>query len=506
MPEQFLHGVELVEIDAGPRPIQTVRSSVIGIVGTAPNSQTEVKATLATGTLAANNAITWTAKLAGVLGNKVSLRLVDPKANSAALAVTVADQAVTVSLATSVAGAITTTATQLMAAIAGNAAAFAVLAGASTGASTGASAVAATAKQYLSGGLDEAFPLNTPVLVAGSRKETSKLGADGTLPDALDSIFDQAGAVVIVVRVEEGATEAETIASVIGGTNAGTGQYEGMQALRGAESVTGVAPRILIAPGFTHQRTGGLANGVVAEMIGVANALRAVIIKDGPSTTDDAAKTDAGDFGDRRVYVVDPRVTKLDANGAPTYAYSSAHVAGLICKSDNERGFWWSPSNQTINGIVGTERSVEFALGDVSSRANLLNEAKVATIIRQNGYRLWGNRTLSADPKWAFLSVVRTADMIQDSILRAHLWAVDRNITKTYFTDVVEGVNDYLRHLVQIDAILGGTCWADPGLNAPDQLAQGNVYFDFDFTPPAPAERVTFRSHMVNDYFKSIFE
>lgn len=38
MPEQFLHGVEVVEIDSGPRPIQTVRSSVIGLIGTAPNA------------------------------------------------------------------------------------------------------------------------------------------------------------------------------------------------------------------------------------------------------------------------------------------------------------------------------------------------------------------------------------------------------------------------------------------------------------------------------------
>lgn len=33
----------------------------------------------------------------------------------------------------------------------------------------------------------------------------------------------------------------------------------------------------------------------------------------------------------------------------------------------------------------------------------------------------------------------RTADLINDSLLRAHLWAVDRNITKTYIDDVIEG-------------------------------------------------------------------
>jgi phage tail sheath protein FI len=129
----------------------------------------------------------------------------------------------------------------------------------------------------------------------------------------------------------------------------------------------------------------------------------------------------------------------------------------------------------------------------------------VATIIRADGFRLWGNRTLSSDPKWAFLCVSRSADIIDDSLQRAHMWAVDRGITKTYVKDVTEGVNAYLRHLVSIGAILGGTCWADPALNTPDQIAQGKIYFDFDFTPVYPAEHIVFRSHLVNDYIKTIF-
>ena len=36
MPDQFLHGVEVIEINDGSRPIKTVKSSVIGLVGTAP--------------------------------------------------------------------------------------------------------------------------------------------------------------------------------------------------------------------------------------------------------------------------------------------------------------------------------------------------------------------------------------------------------------------------------------------------------------------------------------
>lgn len=404
MAETFLHGVEVLEIDAGPRPIRTVRSSVIGIVGTAPGA--------------------------------------DP----------------------------------------------------------------------------EAFPLNTPVLIAGSRAEAAKLDATvdgtggGTLPAALDGIMDQIGAVVVVVRVDEGADEAETTANVIGGVNATTGDFEGVHALLGAESVLGFAPRILCAPGFTHQRPEDpgspgtyLANAAVSELVGIAERLRAVIIADGPNTVDADAIAYAGDFGTARVYVVDPWVKVLDSDGNIVTEPASARVAGLIAKTDNDRGFWWSPSNQNINGIIGTGRPVDFKLGDANSRANLLNEQNITTIIRQDGYRLWGNRTLSSDPKWAFLSVRRTADIINESLQRAHLWAVDRNITKTYVQDVTEGVNAYLRTLTNLGAILGGECWADPDLNTPANITQGKIYFNFDFTPPYPAEHITFRSHLVNDYIEEVF-
>lgn len=387
MPEQFLHGVEVVEIDSGPRPIQTVRSSVIGLIGTAPE----------------------------------------------------ADEA--------------------------------------------------------------AFPLNMPVLIAGKRGEAAALGLRGTLPAALDDIFDQAGAMVVVVRVAEGSAELETdtLSNVIGGIDPETGQYLGVQAFLAAESEVKVTPRILIAPEFSHHPA------VVAELMGVADRLRAVIIADGPNTSDTEAITYRERFGSPRVYLVDPWVKVWDTRSNGEVARpASARVAGLIAKSDSERGFWWSPSNREIYGITGTVRSVDFALGDANARANFLNEHEVATIIHKDGFRLWGNRSCSADPKWAFLSVRRTADMINESLLRAHLWAVDRNITKTYLEDVLEGVNAYLRHLRTVGAIINGRAWADPALNSPDQIAQGKVYIDFDFTPPYPAEHITFRSHLVNDYLVEV--
>ena len=345
-----------------------------------------------------------------------------------------------------------------------------------------------------------AFPLDTPVLIAGNLTEAAKLGAAGTLLPAVQAIFEHIGAMVVVIRVATGATDPDTLTNIVGGVDVDSGAYTGIKALLAANSVAKAEPRILIAPGFSNEAA------VATALVSAAEQLKAVTILDGPNTNDAAAITFRETLTSRRAYIVDPNVKIWDATtSAAVDAPASSRVAGIIAKSDNDRGFWHSPSNQAVMGIIGTSRPVDFKLGDANCRANYLNENEVATIIQEQGYRLWGNRTCSDDPKWAFLSVVRTADMINDSLQRAHLWAVDRNITKTYIEDVTEGVNNYLRHLTKIGAILGGECWADPELNTPDQLAAGKVYFDFDFTPSAPAEHVTFRSHLVNDYFEQIF-
>lgn len=102
------------------------------------------------------------------------------------------------------------------------------------------------------------FPLNTPVVIAGSRTKAALLLASaldtdievGTLPSAIDDIFNQQPSVVVVIRVEEGTDDADTFVNVLGGIN-GAGVKSGIQALINAESVTGSRPRLLIAPGFT---------------------------------------------------------------------------------------------------------------------------------------------------------------------------------------------------------------------------------------------------------------
>jgi len=420
MTTEFLHGVQVQDIDDGSRTVSVSSSSVIGIVGTAP--------------------------------------FADPVLFPLNTPVTVTSPTLAASLVS---------------------------------AANAAAAAAATTAQ-------------AAAVAAGT--STTIYPAIGTLSDALDSIFDQAGAAVVVVRVDVGATDQLTMVNVIGGVDVTTGNYEGVHAFLAAQHLLNLKPRILIAPGFTHiAAIAGGANAVVSEMIGIATTLRAVIFQDGPSTVDADALALAAVGGSQRIYLVDPMTQKVDSSGNVSNSWASAAFAGVQAYVDNAFGWWCSVSNNVINGIVGTSRVIDFAMGNPTSRANLLNAGNVGTIIRQNGFRTWGNRTLSADPKWQFLCVVRTADIIADSLQDAHLWAVDQGITKNYVSEVQEGINAFLRGLVTLGAILGGTAWVDPDLNSAANIANGDVFWDFDFTPTYPAENLTFRSHLVNDYVSTIF-
>ena len=388
MAEQFLHGIETIEIDDGTRPIRTAKSSVIGVVGTAPD----------------------------------------------------ADAA--------------------------------------------------------------RFPLNTPVLLCGNPREAAALKESGTLKDAISAIFDQIGAMVVVVRVDKGADAAATTTNVLGDATAGTGVH----ALLAAESVVKVAPRILCVPGFTGSRTGGKPNPVAAALKGIAEKMRAIAIVDGPNTTLDEALAHRGEIASDRIFIVDPAV-KVWNEKAATIQPASARVAGMIARRDTEKGFWWSPSNQAVNGIVGLGRPIAFAMSDATCEANLLNEKGIATIVQKNGYRLWGNRTgsdNSPNPLWNFLSVRRTADMIYESVENAFLWAMDRPMSANLILDIQESVRAYLRHLKAVGAILDGTCWLDPTLNSKEQLMAGKLFLDFDIEPPAPLEHLTFRAHRNNGYYEEL--
>ncbi len=136
---------------AGQAPGVIAATAVTDLV--AGNAQ-GAKASLDTGVIGDNNALTFTAKKFGAPGNDITVAFVDPEANDASIAVTVTGTAISVSLATDSGGTITSTGTTVIAAIEAKAEAAALVDVANTSTSTGAGAVVAFAAEALTGGVD----------------------------------------------------------------------------------------------------------------------------------------------------------------------------------------------------------------------------------------------------------------------------------------------------------------------------------------------------------------
>lgn len=112
-------------------------------------------AALTTAMAGANNDLTFTARRAagpGLQGNLITVALVDPAANSQALAVTVVGNAISVALATSGGGAITSTADNVRDAVNKDTAASALVRAERAAANDGTGVVTALAVTALAGG------------------------------------------------------------------------------------------------------------------------------------------------------------------------------------------------------------------------------------------------------------------------------------------------------------------------------------------------------------------
>nr|DAI68359.1 MAG TPA: sheath tube [Caudoviricetes sp.] len=339
--------------------------------------------------------------------------------------------------------------------------------------------------------LNAAFPLNTPVLVTSVDAAAGKAGTGGTLKAALEAIGDEASPLVIVVRVAEGEDQAETDANVIGATDGNV--YTGLQALLAAETVVGKRPRIIGAPGLDTQ-------AVVAEMVIAARKLRAMVYAS--AIGDDVAEvtTYRAEFAARELMLIWP-------DSSPDFAGDIiARTLGLRARIDEEQGWHKTVSNVPFYGVTGTTKNVHFDLLDNDTDAGVLNDAQVTTIIRQSGYRLWGNRTTAGEdqPEFSFESAVRTSHALQDIIATAVQPFLDQPMTVARVKDLMETVNAEFRQLVVEGKIMGAEIFFDADANPPQQLAAGRPNFRIQYTPVAPMENPQV-SLVITDFYYSGF-
>lgn len=346
--------------------------------------------------------------------------------------------------------------------------------------------------------LDAAFPLNQPVLITGGVDiAAGNAGDGGTLAGVLTAIGDQASPVVIVVRVAEGADQAGTDDNVIGATDGNI--YTGLQALLTAQTKVGVKPTIIGAPGLDSQL-------VVEEMVSVAKKLRGFVYAgakgaDGftPAETQAEAITYRAEFAHRELMIIWPDTDRAGGD-------IIARALGLRAQIDESIGWQKTISNVTLGGVIGLEYDVHFDLVDPSTPAGVLNANQVTTVIRQGGFRLWGNRTCADEqnPSFAFESAVRTSHALQEIIEQIVAPFIDQPMTSGLIKDLLETGNARFRQLVAEGRLIGAAMFFDQDMNSAQELAQGRPKFRIQFTPVAPLENPNV-DLVITDFYYSGF-
>jgi phage tail sheath protein FI len=479
MPPAYLHGVETVEVARGSRPIRSVRTAVVGLVGTAPIYQ----AAAADQTVNQPVLIASEADAARYFGTAVSgftipqaLRAIFAQGRGVAIVVNVFDPAIHKTAV----------------------------------AATNYTVDAQNKITLPHQGVRAVVVRNTALTI------TYVEGADYTL-DAVAGVITRlatgaipAGATV-TINYDRPDPTLVTTAQVIGTTDA-AGNRTGMQALVDAASRFGFGPKLLVAPSY------GTLASVVTELDTLAGRLRAVALVDAPiGTTVANAIAGRGAAGtinfatsSQRVVLCYPHVRVFDlATNAEVTVPLSTYLAGAIAARDERDGYHFSPSNVELRGVIGLERPLTAGIADPNSEVNRLNEAGILTVLNAfgTGFRVWGNRSAAyptdTHPR-NFIPVRRTADVLHESIEQAMLQFLDQPISDALIDAIVESVNAFIRALIGRGALIGGGCTFDPTKNPATEIAAGHLTFDVSFMPPTPAERVTFESFIDINLLRSL--
>lgn len=337
------------------------------------------------------------------------------------------------------------------------------------------------------------FPLDTAVLLTNVQGSIEKAGTKGTLARSLQAIADQTNAVIVVVRVEQKTDEAEQTTAVIGGQV--NGKYTGMKALLTAEQNLKVKPRILGAPGLDSAP-------VASAFGGIAEKLRAFVYVSayGCGTKEEAAAY-RDSIGSRETMIIWPDFLGWDTVSSSTTTFeATARALGLRAKIDNDTGWHKTLSNVPVNGVTGISKDVYWQLQSMETDAGYLNSNEITTLIQRDGFRFWGSRTCSADPLFQFENYTRTAQIIADTMAEGHMWAVDKPLHPSLARDIVEGINAKFRDLKTAGYIIDASCWFDPNSNSKEQLKNGQLILDYDYTPVPPLEDLTLRQRITDKY------
>ncbi|MGB3691296.1 MAG: phage tail sheath C-terminal domain-containing protein [Spirulinaceae cyanobacterium] len=185
--------------------------------------------------------------------------------------------------------------------------------------------------------------------------------------------------------------------------------------------------------------------------------------------------------------------------GRPISIPPCGHMMGIWCRTDQNRGIFKAPANDTPRGVIGLSYETNMR------EQELLNPMGINCIRNfanyNRGYKVWGARTL-VEPdniQWRYISVRRLISYIEKSIEIGTQWVVFEPNDMDLWERVKRTVGTFLERLWREGALFGASpaesfyVKCDGTLNTPETMMMGRLYVEVGVCPVRPAEFVIFR-------------
>jgi uncharacterized protein len=186
-------------------------------------------------------------------------------------------------------------------------------------------------------------------------------------------------------------------------------------------------------------------------------------------------------------------------NNRPIMVPPCGHMMGIWCRTDETRGVFKAPANETPRGVLGLAYETNMREQELLNPIGINCLRNFANYNR--GYKVWGARTL-VEPdniQWRYISVRRLISYIEKSIELGTQWVVFEPNDQDLWARVTRTVEGFLTRLWRDGALFGASpaeafyVKCDGELNTPDTMMLGRLYVEIGVCPVRPAEFVIFR-------------
>jgi uncharacterized protein len=183
--------------------------------------------------------------------------------------------------------------------------------------------------------------------------------------------------------------------------------------------------------------------------------------------------------------------------GKPILIPPCGYMMGVWSRTDETRGVYKAPANETPRGVIGLAYDCNFR------EQELLNPKGINCVrtFPNRGIKIWGARTLVEPEKteWRYISVRRLISYIEKSLELGTQWVVFEPNDQDLWARVRRTISNFLERLWREGALFGASpeqafyVKCDETLNTPDTMILGRLYVEVGVCPVRPAEFVIFR-------------